>query len=251
MIELLACAALCLPPSQDEGPDPERVRAAVEALDKAFDDGEVADRLEAIRAASSVVDGEVIELIAKGLRDRALEVRDGSLGALRWMDHPDALESLHEHYKREKRRLKDDPEHAASLLKAIAQHGHPDSIAILTEDVFGIRDHRVIEARILGLGHIRSEESVHALFDLMKKVGQGKVAPYMDEFRLSLMVLTAEDHGESRDLWFRWYNDHKRKLKVDVEEPRLPQRWQSAWNSYWNRYDGRKRSRKREDRGGD
>jgi hypothetical protein len=238
-------------PPQDSPPSEAEVAEATERLELAFQKGGSPERIEAIGAASDVLHADVVEWIDKGLRDKDPEVQAAAIETLRFMDFPAALEALHACYKRDRKLMKHE-ELSGALLKAIGQHGSKSSIEILGDDAFGSRNHKAIQARILGLGNIRDPESVEELMGLMKKVGRHKAQPYMGEFRLSLMVLTGVDQGKSVDLWIKWWNDAKRDLVVSEKAPKLPQKDQTRWDSYWGnerQYERDQRRRKRGDDG--
>jgi len=218
--------------NQEKAPSAEQVTEAVDALEKAFKKGKSPERIAAVEAGSGVLDAEVIEWIAKGLTDRDPAVQKAALESLRFMAHPAALDALHKSYKRNKKLLEHE-ELGAALLRAIGQHGSEKSIDVLSDSFFKPLNHKAIQARILGLGNIRANESVEELMAMMAKVGRHKARPYMGEFRLSLMRLTGSDNGKSVDLWVSWWNKAKRKLEVSAEAPLLPKADQKRWDSYW------------------
>jgi hypothetical protein len=238
---------------QDDPPLPskEQIDEAVLDLKKAFDSKETADRIAAIERRSDVLSSQVVEWIAKGLKDQERDVRMAAIQALRWMEHPAALEALHDLYGRDKKLRKDEELHEA-LLKAIAQHGSVTSIAILSETSSKDATHKIVQARILGLGRIRNPQAVEALFQLMKSQGRHRVQPYMDHFRLSLLVLLGDDHGgKSQDAWLRWWNEHRKELVVAPQPPELPDLLQRAWSRYWDLEVEYERPERRRERGGD
>ena len=98
---------------------------------------------------------------------------------------------------------------------------------------------------------IRHKESVEAVFGMMQKAGPLKVQGAMKEFRLSLMVLTGQDQGESRDLWVRWWQDNKKTFEIPKKPPRLPAPLQKQWDYYWGLYHVEGRKKERTDRGDD
>lgn len=247
---LLSTVLTVAPAAQDPGPSAERVKEAVAALEKAFDKGEAADRVAALQAGAQVVDAAVIEWIEKGLKDREADVKKAAIESLRYMSHPDALSALHKSYKRDKKLLADE-ELGPALLKAIGQHGSESSIEILADNPFSPRNHKAIQARILGLGNIRSNESVEELMAVMVKIGRHKAQPFMGEFRLALMRLTGADNGKSVDLWTEWWNDAKKKLEVSKEPPLLAKNDQRKWDYFWGNPKKYERGDRRGDRGGD
>jgi len=233
MITFLAALVLAVPPQEKTPPvDAERVKAAVEEFDKAFKSKEVKDRVAAIERAAQVVDGALVSAIARGLRDRETDVQRSAILALRGMNHPDALQSLQDTARRDKA-LKKDPALYCELLKGIGQYGSASSIPLLADEAWSVVDHNVIQARILSLGRIRDPAAVEALMSLMKVAGRHKMQAFMEDFRLSLVVLTGVDQGASQDLWQSWWNDHKRKLEIKPEPPELPKGLQQKWSYYW------------------
>jgi hypothetical protein len=251
MLTVLLTTVLTVAPAhQDREPSEEQVKAAVAALEEAFGKGKSPERIAALQAGAQVLDAAVIEWIGKGLKDRDAEVQKASIESLRSMPHPDALAALHKSYKRDKKLLAHE-ELGPALLRAIGQHGSESSIEVLADNPFSPRNHKAIQARILGLGNIRSNESVEELMGLMVKVGRHKAQPYMGEFRLALMRLTGADNGKSVDLWTEWWNDAKKHLEVSKEPPLLPKGEQRQWDHYWGNPRKHERGKRRGDRGDD
>jgi len=175
LTSLLLAAPLLLAtslPIEDEAvPDPRVVEQATADLERAFGkSGKVADRLEMIELHGKVADKRVVKLLAKGMKDKDVSVKLASIDALRQLDHPDVVPALHKTLKRDGKLVKDPLLHGA-LLKAIGQHGDPKSVAVLSDGSMAGLSKPVAQARILGLGNIRSKESVAALMSMMKKTG--------------------------------------------------------------------------------
>lgn len=233
-------------PNADEA----KLKAAITALDKAFSDGGTPERVRAIETAAILSDPAVIERIAKGLRDKDLAVARAAIEALRFSKHPDALEALHGAAKREAR-IHKEPEVHAALLRAIGQHGSATSIDVLVDDLWSHPDARVVQARILGLGHVRSRASLEKLIDLMRVAGPNKVQPFMEHFRVSLMVLTGADQGTSQDAWMRWWNEKGARTTVADKPAPLPKQLQVLWDAYWGESKPTERPTKRSERGQD
>ena len=242
--------ALCLSftlPLEDAPPappDPVRVKAVVTEIEKAFKSGDMAARVQAIEAGAPLVDAEVIDRIAKGLRDKESDVQKAAIEALRGMDHPSAVKGLEEGLKREPRLVKDVELHALAL-RALGQHGRPSSIDLLTDDFWSDLDQRLMQARILGLGRIRTKASVEKLIDLMKMRGPHKIQAQMQLFRTSLIVLTGADQGASQEGWMKWWNDNKAKLEVAAKPAALPKQLQNQWDAYWNEGKAAERAERR------
>lgn len=236
------------PPSP---PDPKLVAEAVLDLREAFEEGDSKARVEAIERRAVVPAPEVVEWIAKGL-PLAKEplVRAASLNALRWMEHPDALETLHRTYVKAKE-FRKDPELHVVILKAIGQHGDASSIEHLADYSAKDTTGPVRKARIYGLGMVREKESVERLFELMRKIGPRHAQPQMDQFRLSLVILTGDDHGgTSQEKWQSWWKDAAKKFEVAEKPPELPAAMQRTWNDFWDLEVTYERPTRRRERGG-
>jgi hypothetical protein len=232
LVTLVFAATLLAQEPDAKPPSPEAVKAAVAKLETAFKTGKGAERITAIREAATVVDVDVAKAIAKGLKREDTPVFTAAVEALGAMRHPEALTALSDAWTRD-RELRKDDDLGGKTLKAIARHGNPKSIGLLAEDPFDSANHGAIQARILGLGNIRSKESVEALIGMMRLVGPLKVSPYMDDFRLALFVLTGHDEGRAAELWFKWWNEHKKDVTVASEAPELPRIETARWNAYW------------------
>jgi HEAT repeat protein len=230
-LTLFVLATLCAAPGSASGDDG-KAATAVAALDKAFKDGDKSERLKAIQEAVLVADAAVVERIARALRDREPDVQKGALEALRYVDRPEAVQALNDAAKRDVK-LHRDPELYACLLRAIGQHGDASSLDALAEDIWTAPEPAVLEARVLGLARIRGEASVAKLMDALRTAGASRVQPYMPDFRLALMVLTGVDQGTSPDLWLRWWNENRAKLRVEKKPLPLPKAMQLRWDAYW------------------
>lgn len=249
LIPLLLSFCTWFPAQQPTPADPSRVKAAVEALDKAFDKGTPEARLAAIDSARVVVDAAVIESLARGLeRKDEGSVRAATIEALRTMRHPKAFEALFAFAKQPTTRK--DQKLYASVLRAAASHGDKRAIPLLRDGALGTASFQVDEARIFGLGNIRAPESVEALIGLMNTLGPHKIEPFMNELSIALMVLTGEQ-GQRYDDWQRWWNENKKKLAITPELPDLPRGRLLRWHQYWG--NGKEVLRKKPDdeRGGE
>ena len=185
-----------------KGPDAKEIERVVTEIESALAGKETPPKLRALQAASEVPSPVVVKAVTKGFREPEKEVKNAAIQALRWMDHPKALETLHKTFKNDRAIRKDD-ELTAAVLKGIGQHGDPSSIKVLAGDPFETRFYGAIRARVLGLGMIRDVKSVESLMKMMKLTDQRKIDRYMDDFRLSLMMLTATDQGPSSSAWQR------------------------------------------------
>jgi len=237
---LLACPLFAAFQAEESGGE-EAIVSACDSLAKALEkNASVEDAVRVLGAAVAVVDARVIEVIeAKGLHHAEPVVRDAAVEALGRMNHPDALEALHDTLRRDKKELLDAPPRHATLLRAIARHGKESSIPYLVEGAFQSTDHQVITARILGLARIRSPKSVEELLRLLRSSHRSWAGSQMSDFRLALVVLTGADKGTDRQLWIQWYGDNKGKLEIAAAPPELPPDLRKRWSSYWDEKEKR------------
>ncbi len=263
MLNLILAATLFVaPPLQDDtppvdqppAPDPAQVEEAVAGLKEAFQKGKTTERLEALKKFGKVNDGEVIDWIAKGLKDKDTVVRTASIESLRWLKHPDALDALHTSLKKDKAIRKDDRLHEA-MIKAIGQHGSPKSIEILTDNMLAEAPKQVHIARIYSLGNIRDKQSVEELMSMIKKTGRragkrgGGGQPLMGEFRNALKVLTGEDFGREEKAWADWWKANKKDFEMTPQPTGLTRKEQAVWNKYWGLDQKKKEDRKKKRKG--
>ena len=246
MIPILFAAVLMATAAQDKAPpkgpektaertvaDPQRVRAATAELDLAFKDGKSADRIRAIQKNMDVVDGAVIERIAKGLRDKDAAVKETAIDALGRMQHPDSVKALSALYQSGKRELANDEVVFPLLLKSLGRLGDPSSVAILSDSPFSSKIFASIQARLYGLGNIRTNESVDALIGFMKLGSERQFQALMPEWRVSLVHLTGADNGESIQLWEKWWREKKKDFKVAPRAAPMSPDLQAKWDAYW------------------
>lgn len=229
-------------------PDAVKVKAAVAEIERVFRDGDGPARVKAVQAAAQFVDPEVIARIAKGLKDKDLEVERAAMEALRFMPHPEAAKALVDAAKRDPR-FKKAPERHAALLRAIAQHGAEDSIEVLAADLGNENDAGVLRARIWGLGRVRSKASVDKLIELLRALGPTKSASAMPDFRTALMVLTGVDQGTSGESWIAWWTAERARSVIAARPAALPRAAQYAWDLYWGEDRPTDRPVPRADRG--
>lgn len=218
----------------------QEVTQAVEALEEAYRDGDEILITEAIEGARGIADPKVVALVGKGLRARQRAVREAAILALGVTLHPDALGALHNAYWNDKG-LREDDALFTLLLREIGRHGDPTSVKVLADSPFDALTYGSGSARILGLGNIRTNESVETLIGFTKLGGgrgrrgvdPSKQGRFTEVFRAAMIVLTGQDHGISKDEWGRWWNDNRGSFQVAPERPQVPEDVQGLWERYW------------------
>jgi hypothetical protein len=246
MIPLLITALLMVPAAQDKAPekgpakgaqqaavDPKRAQAAIAELDLAFKGGQSADRIQAIQKNTDVVDAGVIERIAKGLKDKDVAVKQAAIEALGRMRHPDSVKALTAFYQADKKALTADEATFPLLLKALGRLGDPSSVAILSDSPFSSKNFPSIQARLYGLGNIRTIESVDALVGFMKLGSERDFQALMGEWRVALVHLTGADNGDSIQLWQKWWREKKKDFKLAQQASPMSPDLQMKWDAYW------------------
>lgn len=235
--------------------DEDTVEAAVEALEAAFEKGvEVPERISAIQDAAAVPHEDVVRALKPGLKDDSQEVLLATMRVLGKMETvEDSLDELVTFYKKD-RRLKKDEDLKAETLWCIAWRGSPETLDLLSDDLFTNTNRRVLTARIYGMGRCRTPEAVESLMDIMKSAGKKKVQPFMADLRLSLAVLTGADNGNDQNRWIQWWGDNKRDLHVPEKQPEIHKGLQRKWDNFWGTQRdarGDDEGRGRGERGGD
>jgi len=236
---ILLAGALAAVAARAQDPAPEEaVRTLEDALKNAGEEGKIA----AIDAAGRVPDADVVKLLAKAMRDRSRAVRREAILALGWNTAPEALKELTRNYWKNSA-LRDDDALFALLLKGIGRHGEPESVAVLKDHPFKNLTLANGTARIMGLGNIRTRESVDALVDASKRGGPGGRKRVVTDdwsqtfgpaFRVAMCVLTGEDLGTARAAWQKWWSDKKDGFEVPAERPAVPEDVAKAFEAYWD-----------------
>jgi hypothetical protein len=233
------------------GPSAEAVARATAGLDAALRARGVPGIVAALESAQSVPDAGVVRRVRTCLSDEREEVVLAAVQALRWLAHPDALGALHELAK-ERKHMR-TPARAAAILRAIAQHGHASSVAVLARDPFEPEDAACVRARLLGLAHIRTPQALEALFGIVATTSpsgrERRIAPYMSDARLALVVLTGVDQGALPETWERWWQKNRKTFELPAEPPLLPKIERDAWDQFFGLPRDYERDRRREDRG--
>lgn len=240
--------SFCLAGGEPQQADAQRVKSALAELEAAWKSGSASDRVHAIQTQGAVRDAEVVKLVARGLHDKETDVQHAAVEALRFVGHPDALKEL-QTLARDEKSFRKDPVLRAALFKAVGQYGQASSIGVLADDFGTLEDDHLVQARILGLGRIRTHEALEKLFEMLKLAGPQRLPLLMPDFRLALVVLTGADQGLSQAGWQAWWNDNRAKWKFAELPPELPKDLERRWKVYWGEMQDDYRPRKRSERG--
>lgn len=217
-------------------------------LEQGLSSRDAGERAAALQDHGPSSQARAVSAMVKALRDKDRDVRYAAVEALRFSDHPKALDGLHRMAKSD-RDLRDDPELHALLLKAIGQHGNPKSIPVLSSELLVHPERDVRRAGILAIANIRTRESVEALLGLMRSAGRNRVQANMVALRLGLVALTGADEGVSQDRWTTWWNDNKKGLRVAEAQPPMQEADRRAWDGHWGIRRRMERAPRRHERG--
>lgn len=235
-----------------DGPSPpsaDAVKSAVAELKQAFAKGKPEERVSAIERAAPLAAPEVVEWIAKGLKETDAKVQGAALEALRHNPHPDALAALLGTLERDKKLAK-HPELGTRLVKAIGQHRSAAAVEKLAS--LGLDgEATVVDARILAIANVRSVRSVELLIELARGASEEKVAPRAGTLRLALARLVGEDLGPSRQRWQQWWSDSRKTLELPEPPPPMSKDQQLRWDGFWGNPYEPGRAKARGDRGKD
>jgi len=222
-------------------PDKKTVKEAVDGLNKAFKSKEPEERAAAIEVYGGTSDAAVTRVLGKALRDREMRVQLEAIDALGWAKDPSALKQLHRLFRRNKK-LRNNEVVFTHLLKAIGRHRHRSSVDVLSDHPFSGLTMATGQARIFGIGNIRTKESVETLIKAMSLGGgeargnrRGVGTPrFMEDVRISVLILTGEDNGTDKDAWFAWWRENKKKFKISPDRPPIPATAQVVWEDFWS-----------------
>ncbi len=221
-----------------KAPDPARVQEAVQDLQAAFKTGQDGVIIASIQRHASVASPEVVASIARGIDHAKVGVRRTAVEALRESELEPARLALESAWKKSSR-VKSDLDLRERVLKAIAHHADPRSIELLadfpapTVELPEPEPSEIVRARIRGLGRIRDARALSALMGAFTGFAEDRQRDLLPEFRLSLLVLTGVDHGQSLTAWLRWWEENRSEPVVAKEAPVLPYADREEWCGYW------------------
>ena len=214
---------------------------ALKALKDAVKEKDAVLLASTIQTVGRTPDKAVAKQIAGFMRHKDPFVRMEAVKALRFNEDPSVVGLLLKQSKNKV--ILEDPEVGKEYIYALGQHADKKALPILTDDLrTSGPDREITAAKIVSLGRIRETASVEALMDVMVSGGRGTGRrgrrggggmPFSGELQTSLTVLTGEDIGGSSSDWQAWWNDSKKKFKIDKEEPPLPRKMKVAWTMQW------------------
>jgi HEAT repeat protein len=227
-IVLLGAALAAQEPA---APDPKLVLAQ---LQQALANKEPAIAVDAVQRLGRTADDEVVKLLAKTLQHKEAEVQRAALQALRFNPQPSALTAL---LAANLEQLLDDDDTAAEFYFALGQKADQKALPLLSKGLRVDKGSKVVRARILAIGRIRSPQAVEELMRLLKSGGGGGKNgrgnnPHMADLRVALAALTGEDFGNDDSAWIHWWGEHDEgyRLPKSVElQKQVARQWDSLW----------------------
>ena len=185
------------PAGQKTPSSPDQV--ALERLEEAFGQQDSQARVEALAESGSVANPEVLKAVSRAMKDPSPAVRLAAIEALRFNPLPASLRPLHVELGKNAA----DEKTTAALIRAICQKGQNGSLPVIDPRILDSGDRQVTSALIMGLGRMRSRESLETLMSYMVRLPLGRRIAHMDEFRTSLALLTGTDNGMDSNAWLK------------------------------------------------
>lgn len=230
---LLMCASLALGSAAQDPAPPER-KPVVVALETGLASAKASERIAAIRALGEFEAPELAPVLATALADSNRDVVLASIDALGLAKTGAAFEELRKYHQTRRVALRKEPDVLPRLLNAVARHRDERAIEILTDDVLGQTQTATLRARLLGLGWVRSKRSAEALLTVMNKLGFAEQVQYLEDFRLSFVILTGVDQGKTLEAWSTWWSKNKSTFEIPKAPPKPAAADETRWNAYWN-----------------
>lgn len=253
LFSLLLIAPLLQSPA-DDGPNrQEQAEQAVERIDTAIKNKklEASQKGNALRAETGLVHKLVIKRIAKELRHKESLIRDAAVESLGGMLHPDSLDALLTHGKRDRKNMAKDREYHVTWIKAVGRQQDKKSLGSLTDNLFSYPTAAVIQARIYAIANIRETESIETLIKMMTITDTRRVNNHMPTVQIALIRLTSIDLGRNVQSWTKWWRGAKKDFEIPKEPPVMKKKMQSRWDNFWGYRRTYERNQKRSKRGQD
>lgn len=253
LLSLLLIAPLIQTPADEVSSQKQKAEQAVERIDKALKDKklEASQKGNALRAETGLIHKLVIKRIAKSLKDKEPLIRDAAVESLGGMLHPDSIDALLTHGKRDKKKMVKDREYHVAWIKAVGRQGSVDALDALTDGLFSYPTAAVIQARIYAIANIRDTKSIETLIKVMTITDTRRVNNHMPTVQIALIRLTSIDLGRSVQSWTKWWREEKKSFEIPKEPPAMKKQMQSRWDRFWGYRRTYDRNQKRSKRGQD
>jgi hypothetical protein len=195
--------------------------------------GRVGQRIAAVVEHGPRARGTELATLAATLASPEQALRLAALDALGRSPAPEAFELLLTHAAaRDRRALASDLE-TSRLFLALARHRDARAIAVLAERPRAQLGLETVRARLLGLGRIRKRASIEALLSIVEALPFAERQQHLQEFRLSMRVLTGTDAGQTVEAWRRWWRAQPPEFAPSANEPELTGPEGARWRMEW------------------
>jgi len=203
------------------------------ALSSGLSRGRVGQRIAAVSEHGPQARGAELATLAATLAAPDRGLRLATLEALGRSGAPEAFEVLLAHVAtRDRSALADDLE-TSRLFLALARHRDPRAIAVLAQRPCTQLGTATLRARILGLGRRRKRASIEALFGILEALPFAERQQHLQEFRVSMRVLTGADAGQTVEAWRRWWSAQAPEFAPSANEPELAGPEGARWRMEW------------------
>lgn len=203
------------------------------ALSSGLSRGRAGQRIAAVSEHGPQARGAELATLAAVLASPDRSLRLAALDALGRSSAPEAFEILLAHAAtRDRSALADDLE-TSRLFLALARHNDARAIGVLAQRPCTQLGNATLRARLLGLGRIRKRASIEALLTIFEALPFAERQQHLQEFRVSLRVLTGAEAGHTLEAWRRWWSAQAPEFVPSAKEPELAgpdgARWRMEW----------------------
>ncbi|MCY3003603.1 MAG: hypothetical protein NTV21_17545 [Planctomycetota bacterium] len=203
------------------------------ALSSGLSRGRVGQRIAAVTEHGPQARGSELATLAATLASPERDLRLATLDALGRSTAPEAFEVLLAHAAtRDRSALADDFE-TSRLLFALARHRDARAIPVLAQRPCAQTGSATLRARIVGLGRIRKRASIEALLGILEALPFAERQQHLQEFRVSMRVLTGADAGHTVEAWRRWWRAQPPEFAPSANEPELAGPEGARWRMEW------------------
>ncbi len=127
---------------------------------------------------------------------------------------------------------REKPDVVLGIIRAMAQMGDPVFVKPLSDDLWKVKDRKVIQGRILGLSCIRDKSSVDAIMDLLYVTTREGLEPYGPALIAALRRLTGQTF-QDRISAKKWWKDNREKFEFDTVDPKRKALEKKMFDKAW------------------
>lgn len=128
---------------------------------------------------------------------------------------------------------RDDPDITLATIRAMAQMADPAFVKVLANDLWKIKDAKVIHGRLLALGCIRDKTSIDELMDILYIAPRESIAVYAGSLRWALKQLTGREFSDRIEAK-KWWKENREKFEFEAVDPRKKELTRKVFDKAWD-----------------